>query len=32
MITAMIILGVIWIWIAYEVFKSPLMEDDEKDY
>ena len=32
MIAAMVILGAIWIWIAYEVFKSPLMEDDEKDY
>jgi hypothetical protein len=32
MIIAMVILGLLWIWIAYEVFKAPLMKDDEKDY
>jgi len=29
MIAAMVILGVIWIWIAYELFKSPTIEDNE---
>jgi len=32
MIIAMVILGVIWIWIAWEVFRSPIMKDDEKNY
>lgn len=32
MIIAMVILGLAWIWIAYEVYKAPLMDDDEKDY
>jgi hypothetical protein len=29
MIAAMVILALLWIWIAYEVFKSPTIEDDE---
>jgi len=32
MIIAMVILALIWIWIAYEVFKAPLMKDDEENY
>ena len=32
MIIAMVILGLSWIWIAWEVFKSPTMNNDEKDY
>jgi len=32
MIIAMVILALIWIWIAYEVYKAPLMDNDEKDY
>lgn len=31
MIIAMVILGLVWIWIAYEVYKSPTIEDNE-DY
>ena len=32
MVIAMVILGLLWIWIAYEVYKAPLMDNDEKDY
>jgi hypothetical protein len=32
MIIAIVILALVWIWIAYEVFKSPIMDNDEKDY
>lgn len=32
MIIAMVILGLVWIWIAWEVFKSPTIEENEEDY
>jgi hypothetical protein len=32
MIIAMVILTFVWILIAYEIYKSPIIEDNEKDY
>jgi hypothetical protein len=32
MIIGIVILALIWIWIGYEIVKSPIIKDDEDNY